>query len=410
MIKKYFHQARRILAWFWIEVNPQLRIVGITGSFGKTNTTVAIAKVLSQKYPTVRTDLNLDTIYNLPMTVLKVRPWTEALVLEMGVDHKGEMDSYLSFVKPQVGVLTGITPVHSDEEHLGSLEGIIEEKGKLLASLPEDGLAILNYEDENVRKMAKLTKAKIVFYGKDSRNCDVWAGKVRISLQGLTFELHHHQKILEVSSGLVGSHHISTCMAAYVVGKYFGVQDGEILEALKQLRPLQGRMSLEKGPLGSLLLNDARRANPASTIAGLITLSDLPGKRKIAVLGEMGELGAFSKEGHRLVGRKLADLKINYLVAVGPLTRNIISEAIKNGYPAEDCLWVKEVENAAEVLKKILKKNDLLYLKGSLLRHMERVILILNGETVKCKQVFCHRYQTCSNCPNLKKGPRKEAK
>lgn len=390
------------MAKFWMEVNPQLRIVGITGSFGKTNTTVAIAKVLSQKYPTVQTDLNLDTIYNLPITALKVRPWTEALVLEMGVDHRGEMDSYLSLVRPQIGVLTGITPVHSDEEHLGSLGGIIEEKGKLLASLPEDGLAILNYEDENVRKMARLTKAKIVFYGKDNRNCDVWAGKVGVSLQGLTFKLHHQEKILEVSSGLVGSHHISTCMAAYVVGNYFGVKDEEILEALKQLQPLQGRMSLEKGPLGSLLVNDVRRANPASTIAGLITLSDLPGKRKIVVLGEMGELGAFSKEGHRMVGRELAELKINYLVAVGSLTRNIINEAVKNGYPARNCFWAEDVKKAAETLKKVLRKNDLLYLKGSLLRHMERVILILNGEEVKCNEVFCHRYQLCQTCPNLK--------
>lgn len=402
MIKKIFHQIRRLLAKYWIEVNPQLRIVGITGSYGKTNSTVAITKVLSQKYPTVQTDLNLDTNYNLPITALKVKPWTEALVLEMGVDHKEEMDFHLSLVKPQIGVVTGITPVHSDKEHLGSLQGIIEEKGKLLKSLPKDGLAILNYDDINVRNMAGLSKTEIYFYGKDKVNCEVWADKIKVSLKGLTFDLHHHQKTLKVVSPLIGSHHAYTCMVAYLVGNYFGIEDEKILKAFKLVEPLQGRMSLEAGPLGSILVNDARRANPASTIAGLNTLSDLPGKRKIAVLGEMGELGSFSVEGHSMVGRELAKLKIDYLVAVGPLTKNIVEEAVKSGFPSVNCFLVKDVVEAAKVLKRLLRKGDLLYLKGSLLRHLERIVLILNNENVSCRKILCHHYQLCPTCSNLK--------
>jgi len=401
-MKKYFHRVRRFLAKIWLELNPQLRIVGITGSYGKTNTTVAITKVLSQKYPAIQTDLNLDTIFNLPITILKVKPWTEALVLEMGVDHPGEMDFHLNLVKPQIGVLTGITPVHSDQEHLGSLEGIIEEKGKLLRSLPEDGLAVLNYDDENVRKMAKFSRSPVIFYGQDKKNCQIWADKIQVGLDGLKFELHDGSKVYKITTGLIGGHHVNTCMAAFAVGKFLEVPEEKIIFALGKLNPLNGRLNIQKGPKNCLLLNDALRANPASTAAGLIALDELPAKRKIAVLGEMGELGDFSEKGHRQVGEQIAGLGIDYLVTVGPLTKFIVDSALKRGFSSKKVFWTKDVKQAAEVLNKILKKDDMLYLKGSLLRHMERILMILEGKKVKCQEVSCHFYQPCEKCPNLK--------
>lgn len=397
--KRFFHLVRRQSAKTWLQLNPQLRIVGITGSYGKTNTTVAIAKVLAKKYPTVQTDLNLDTIYNLPMTILKVKPWTEGLVLEMGVDHPEEMDFHLSLVKPQIGVLTGITPVHSDSEHLGSIEGIIEEKAKLLKSLPQDGLAVLNYDDDRVRKMAKYSQAEVLFYGKDKKNCRFWAEEIAVSGAGLSFNLRSKDKILKIKTGLIGSHHIYTCLAAYAVGSYLGVLDEGIIEALSLLEPLQGRMNLEKGPRGTTIVNDSRRANPASTMAGLITLSDLPGKRKLAVLGEMGELGSFSEKGHRMVGQKAAELKIDCLITVGPMAKFIFEEADKNGLDPKKNYWAKDIVQAAAILGKILKKDDMIYLKGSLLRHMERIIYIIEGRKVNCRLVTCHHYQPCLTCP-----------
>lgn len=401
LIKRHFRQVRRFLAKFWLEVNPQLKIIGITGSYGKTNTAVAVAKVLAKKYPAVLTDLNLDTVYNLPLTILKVKPWTEALVLEIGVDHPEEMDFHLSLVKPQMGIVTGITPVHSDKEHLGSLERIVREKSKLLEALPDDGLAILNYDDINVRKMATASKAPVIFFGKDKNNCQFWADGEKISLNGLAFNLHYKNKALKITTGLLGSHHLYTCLAAYIVGNYLGLSDEQILSALRELEPLPGRLNIEKGPLGSLLINDSRRANPASTVAGLVTLAELPGKRKIAVLGEMGELGSFSEEGHRLAGKKLAELKIDLLVAIGPLTKFIVEEAIKNGFKQDNAFWTPDVMKASQILKKQIREEDLIYLKGSLLRHLERIILILENKKIDCQKVFCHRYDLCLTCPQL---------
>jgi len=213
---------------------------------------------------------------------------------------------------------------------------------------------------------------------------------------------NENDKKILIQTGLIGYPAVLNCMAAYIVGRELKVEENEIQAKLKELKPLKGRLSFEKGPLGSYLLNDSLRANPASTISGLKTLSQFSG-RKIAVLGEMGELGELEEKMHRLVGKEIAGFKIDYLIGVGPLTKFVIAEAKKNGFDKKKCYWAKDVKQAAEILKKILKDGDIFYLKASLLRHLERIILILNGEKVCCNEIICHRYQKCSTCPELLK-------
>ena len=400
--KQPFHQARRVLAKFWLGFFPNLTIIGVTGSYGKTNTTRAITQVLSEKFPTLQTDLNLDTIYNLPITILKLRPTHKNLVLEMGVDHKNEMDFHLSLVKPQIGVVTGINPTHSEPELLGSLEGVIKEKSKLLAALPKNGWAVLNWDDLQVKKMAKVTKAKVVWYG-TSPKADFWADEIKVDFSGTSFVINNQRQKTKVKTGLVGRHFVHACLAAAAIGKILGLNWGEIKNGLAKLKPLKGRLSIEEGPGGSILLDDHLRANPASTLAGLQTLVDLPAKgRRIAVLGEMGELGVLAEKEHRRVGRELAKLKkIDYLISIGPLQRLVAQEAIKAGMKKKQVFWAENVSGAAEILKGLLKKGDLFYLKGSLLRHLERILLILKEEKVGCRVVSCHYYWKCSGCPCL---------
>jgi len=402
--KQPLHQARRTLAKLWLNLHPQVKIIGITGSYGKTNTARAITQVLSEKFRTLQTGLNLDTIYNLPMTLLKLRPWHQVLVLEYGVDHKDEMDFHLFLVKPEIGVVTGINPTHSDSELLGSLAGVIKEKGKLLEALPKDGLAILNYDDENVRKMAKKTKAEVIWCGV-SKKSDFRADKIKVDFSGTSFVLNAENKRIKLKTGLIGQHFIHECLAAAAIGRNLGLGWQEIKKGLAKLKPLKGRVSIERGPRGSVLINDALRANPASTVAGLQVLSDLPAKgSRIAVLGEMGELGDLAQESHREVGRKVAELKVDYLISVGPLQKFAAEQAQKDGMEKERIFWVKDVHGAAKTLKKILKKDDLVYLKGSLLRHMERVLLILENKKVGCQKTVCHHYQQCPACSDLRVG------
>ncbi len=391
--KKIFHQSRRLLAKYWLALQPALQIA-ITGSQGKTNTTQLIAQILRDNAPTIVTDVNLDTIYNVPITALKVRPWTKFAVFELGVDHPGEMDLHLEIVKPKIAIITGISPVHTDEEHLQSLENLIEEKRKLIEALPQDGYAILNWDDENVRKMASHTKTKVLFYGTDKKSCDVWINNIVVSLKGTTFTLHG-QSILtagvRVKIGLIGKHHAHNVMAAYLVCKIVGIPVNDFLNSLKSLKPLISRMSVESGPMDTIILNDALRANPTSTASGLETLSQISYKKgkKIAVLAEMGEL-QFPEVEHKKIGKLIGPLNIDYVIGIGPAQKFVIEEAEKSGKPKENLFWAKDVYEAAGFLKHILGVGDLIYLKGSLYRHVERVVHIFEGKKPPADLILEH--------------------
>lgn len=399
MVKDFLHNFQRKLAKVWADINLQLIIVGVTGSFGKTSAVRAIAAVLREKYSVNQTDLNLDTVYNLPITILKTKIWNEVLVLEYGVDHVGEMDKHLSLIKPKIAVLTGITPVHADEEHFGSLENIIKEKRKLIDSLSADGLAIFNYDDEKVREVGKEYGGRKVFYG-TKKEADIWASDIKIEITGTKFSVHNGDAKINVETKLLGYPAVYNCLIAWAVGQELKVKADKILKALRDLKPLKGRFSIEPGPLGTTLVNDTLRANLASTISGLKSLAEFS-RRKVAVLGEMGEVGAMAESVHREVGKQAAKSHLEYLVGVGPMTKFLVEEAGKSGMKKENIFWAEDVGEAAEILEKKLGKGDLLYVKASLLRHLERVVLLLEGKKVSCTEVVCHHYQPCSTCPKL---------
>ncbi len=406
-LKGFFHYLQRLAAKIWHAFFPSLVVIGVTGSYGKTNTTRAIKFALGKKFSALTTDINLDTVFNLPLTLLKIRPKNKALVLEYGVDHRGEMETHLQLVKPQIGVLTGISPVHAEKGLLGSLSGIMEEKGKLLEALPKTGWAVLNFANPYVRQMAKKTKAKILSYGE--KGSDFWLKNAEVELEGTSFLVGLREggkeKEVKIKTKLIGRHFGEEVMAALAVARILGVNDKEASKNLEKITPLPGRMSLEKGPRGTLLLNDLLRANPASTIAGLKTLAEIsyPKGRKIAVLGEMGELGQYKEKEHQLIGKKLASLDIDFFLGVGGLTYLVREEAIKNGFPAKNAFWAKDVIEAAQILEKLLKNGDLWYLKGSRLRHLERILLILNNQGVDCRLISCHNYECCQQCPEIQK-------
>ena len=153
--KSIFHNSRRVTAKIWLALHKNVEVIGVTGSYGKTNTTLAIATVLAEKFKVLQTDINLDTRFNIPITVLKLGDH-QKLVLEYGIDRIGEMDFHLFVARPNIAVVTGITPVHADSAHLGSLENIIKEKGELAAAVPKNGWVIINWDDQHARKIADL--------------------------------------------------------------------------------------------------------------------------------------------------------------------------------------------------------------------------------------------------------------
>jgi len=372
--KQIFHSFRRLLAQHWLSFQPALQIA-LTGSHGKTNTTNVLTKVLETIGNTVRTDLNLDTTYNVPITALKIMQWTNFAVFELGVDRENDMDVALEIVKPKIGIVTGIAPVHTDQEHLGSLINVIKEKLKLIEALPKDGYTILNYDDKNVRDMAPFTKTQIIWYGTDKSKCDVWVDpkSVKVSLSGTAFELFSNltqSTGLTISTRLIGKHHIYTVMAVYSTLqaikklKNVTITIEQFSEIIKTIEPLPGRMSVEKGPMETILLNDSLRANPSSTKSGLETVSEISYNegRKIAVLGEMGELEK-PEEEHKKIGKLIGKLDIDYLISIGSLQKFVVEEAVKSGMRKQNIFLAKDVYEGAHYLKKILNNGDLIYLK-----------------------------------------------
>lgn len=465
--KHIWHHGRRKLAKWWLSRFPDVKIIGVTGSYGKTNTVQAISVVLKQKYIVLSTDINLDTVYNLPITLLKLHLGVEFLVLEYGIDQVGEMDEHLSLVKSDVAVLTGISPVHTDEEHLGSVANLKREKAKLLEAVPEGGLIIANFDDDNVKEIAKNLKLKtknltLITYG-TRPGVDYQARNVKVTTTGTEMEIKYKFKVKSnvngqmsnVKVGLIGQHFAHQALVATIIGHLYGISDAQISQALSELQPLPGRMSFEPGPLGTWVLNDSKRSNPASAKAGLETLASLsfPGKwessldsgplrpkaslhgndkklKKIAVLGEMGEINEQLRvREHEKVGKLLAKLAtsyqpvlsnveglrasngIGYFIAIGPLMQHAARAAVITGMNERQIFVVDNVRQAAEVLKKLAKAGDLIYLKGSLLRHLERILLLLRGERqVGCTVVACPFYWHCSQCQYLEFGYQYEIK
>lgn len=220
----------------WLDINLQLTVVGVTGSYGKTGAVRAIASVLSAKFSVNQTETNLDTVYNLPITILKTRPWNEVLVLEYGMDHLEEMNIHFSLVKPKIAVLTGITSVHAGAEHLGSLDKLIVEKSKLFKEIPDGGLAVFNYDDENSRKVGVKFKGRKIFYGLDKK-ANVWADKISISPAGTDFVIVGGKEEFNIKTGLIGYPAVYSCLAGYIVGNEFGVGKNDIIQRLSNLLP-----------------------------------------------------------------------------------------------------------------------------------------------------------------------------
>lgn len=398
-IKKYYHIGKRLFAKKWLEKFDPIQIA-ITGSQGKTTTTRITTEVLEKFGKTIRTDKSLDTTFNVPITALKVRKNTKFLIWELGVDHIGEMSRHLEIARPSISCITGISPVHTDDEHFGSLENLLNEKKKIIQCLKKDGTAILNFCNKYTKGFQKDTKAKVKFFGTD-KSCDIFFDEksVKVDLLGTSADLYFKdkEKKINIKIGLIGKFHLYNVMASFLICNSAAKNFDEkvFVDTLKTIKPSRGRMNVEKGPLETIILNDSLRANPESTRAGLEALSMIDYKKgkKIAVIGEMGELEN-PIESHKKTGEEVSKMNIDFLVCIGPLRKYTRDEAIKHGFDEKKIAYAKDVFEAADVLKKILQKNDLWYLKGSLLRNYMRIVKLLEGQEVCCNATLCP-YEHC---------------
>ncbi|MEX1247371.1 MAG: UDP-N-acetylmuramoyl-tripeptide--D-alanyl-D-alanine ligase [Anaerolineales bacterium] len=355
-------------AAFWRRA-LQVRVIGITGSVGKTTTKELAADVLLQRYRTFKSSGNFNNEIGLPLSILSLNENHERAVLEMGFYVPGEIALLAAIAIPEVAVITNIGTVHA--ERAGSQEAIYEGKAELVRALPKDGVAILNMDDPNVKRMAKETKARVFFYGLDPQ-ADLWADEVEgLGLDGVRFHLHYKGETLNVRIPLIGRHSVHTALRAAAVGLVEGLDWGEILAGLRIGNP-QLRLVAVQGRNGSLLLDDTYNASPESTVAALNLLGELEG-RKVAVLGDMLELGPYELQGHRTVGNLAANVA-DVLVTVGPRARTIAETALAAGLDAKAVTQFETSEQALGYLKQSLSKGDVVLVKGSRAVQMEKIV------------------------------------
>lgn len=357
---------------------PRQMFIGITGSVGKTTTALACKEVLLEKFPTLSTTdtkpgvANLDPIFNLPMTILKIRPKIKKVVLEMGIEHPGEMDVYLSLVKPSTAIITRIFYAHS--EFLGSLDEIINEKGKLVEQLPQGGSAILNWDDLNSRKLADKTTAEVIFYGTDPKNCHVWADKIRVENYQTVFELNYGVERVEVKSNLLGRHQIYPLLAAASLGINLDIPLINIKKALEKIEGLEHRMEVVAGFNGSTIIDDTYNSSPAALEEAIDTLNQIPARRRIVCLGEMRELGEYSEKLHRDIARRIYKDKVDLVLTGGGDAVIIADELLKLGFIPERLYSGLKNQELASKLLKVVSRGDVLLIKGSRATRLDEVV------------------------------------
>jgi UDP-N-acetylmuramoyl-tripeptide--D-alanyl-D-alanine ligase len=347
------------------------RVVGITGSVGKTTTKEMVYGVLSQRFRTLKSEGNYNSETGLPLTLLKLKPSHQRVVLEMGMYDLGEIADLAAIARPHIGVVTKVDPTHL--ERLGTIERIAQAKTELVESLPDDGVAILNGDDFRVCQMAAKTEAQVFSYGLD-QTCDLWANDIESQgLEGIRFRFHHGSETIYAKVPMLGRHSVHTALAAAAVGLVEGQSWEEIIDGLRGAAQL--RLVVVPGLQGSTILDDTYNASPTSSIAALNLLEELDG-RKIAVLGDMLELGAYEEEGHRKVGRRALDV-VDVLITVGERGRLIAEEALAWGMEEQKVFMKEDKDSAIARLREIIAPGDVILVKGSRGMKMEEIVATL---------------------------------
>ncbi len=333
-------------------------LVGVTGSAGKTTTKEAIAHVLATKFRVLKSEGNFNNHFGLPLMLLKLEPEHDVAVIEMGMSAAGEIRALAKIAQPEIGVVTNVAPVHL--EFFDSLAGIARAKYELVESLPSNGTAVLNADDEYVSQFGRGFKGKTIMYGNQPA-ADVCAENVKSAgAAGSEFDVVVSGARERVNLPLVGQHNVLNALAAVAVGLTRGLSLSECVAALATLKPADKRGQVVQ--LGNItVVNDCYNSNPKALKAMIDALAAMKAKRRIVVAGEMLELGPAGEEMHREAGKHAADKKIDVLIGVRGLAQAMV-EGARNGMRAE---FVATPEEAGEWLARETREGDVVLLKAS---------------------------------------------
>jgi len=354
-----------------------LSVIAVAGSNGKTTVKDLLASVLRQKCLTLWSEASFNNDIGVPMTLLRLGKTHQTAVLEVGTNHPGELAPLVKMVQPKFGVITNIGREHL--EFFGDVAGVVQEEGVLAELLPADGKLFLDGDSEWADKIAARTKAQVIRVG-IGKNNDWRAKKIRLDKNGVTFQVESAKKDFagEYRVNLLGRHQVVNTLFSIAVGEELGLNRAEIQRGLAECQAAKMRLNFWEVN-GVRVLDDSYNANADSTIAALETLCGLPLQgRRVAVLGDMAELGAHSEAAHAEIGRRAAELEVGQLFAVGRMAAVV-------GQAARDAGLMRvfefaEVEGAMGAIKNFLKPGDVVLLKASRVSRLERIAEMLKAE------------------------------
>lgn len=348
--------------------------IGITGSVGKTTTKDMVASVLSQKYRTLWTDGNYNNEVGVPLTIFRIEEEHQAAIIEMGMNHFGEIDRLAAVVRPEIGIISNIGVAHI--EHLGSREGILRAKCEMFAHMQADGTAILNADDDMLRTMEGKLAQKICWFGIEGQR-DYFADEIeQAGLEKTSCLLHTPIGNIRVEIPIPGRHMVLNMLAAAAAGVLLGLDLEQIKAGIEGFQPTKNRMNILHCANGRTILNDVYNANPVSMKASLDILSAAEG-RKAAILGFMGELGAFAAEFHREIGAYAAEKGVALLFCIGGYSAEMAEGAravgLQEVYPfaTQEEFWEKGLA--------LLQEGDTILVKASRSVGLEKTVEKLQG-------------------------------
>lgn len=337
-------------------------VVAITGSVGKTSTKDMIGSVIAQKYKVHKTQGNYNNAIGLPLTILGLKD-EEVLVVEMGMNHFGEIDYLTNIAKPTIAVITNIGTSHIG--NLGSRENILKAKLEILNGLQDKGTIIINQDNDLLQKWAKEDgKYHKLTYGIEEKS-DVMAEDIKIQETESKFKIKEANKTYEIEVPISGKHFIYNSLSAIAVGKILEIPMEQIIKGIKDFKLTNKRMDIQTIEEEITVINDSYNASYDSMKASLEYMHKLAGKRKIAILGDMLELGKFAKQLHQKVGEEVVKNEVDLLITVGPLAHYIAEEAIEKGMKEQEVIEFLTNKEVVFYLKQNMKKGDIILLKAS---------------------------------------------
>lgn len=353
-------------------------VVAVTGSTGKTTTKDMAHSIFMERMRSARTEENFNNEVGVPLTLLSLEPRHEICVVELGMRGRGQIRDLAEIARPDVGIVTNVGPSHV--ELLGSIENVALAKAELVEALGPDGIAVLNADCEYTAAMKERTLAKVVFFGIE-RDADVRATDIEgLGENGTRFTMSYGQRSFRVHVPVPGIHNVYNALAAGASALVMGVDSFAVADGLSRFEPSHGRSGIVETTRGFTVIDDTYNANPASMRAALATLREVAGgRRKIAVLGNMLELGEISAEAHRELGRATVAHRCDMLVTVGNLARLAGEEALRLGRSPRDVIMCDTSAEAVDVLERLARPGDVILVKGSRAMRMEEIVSALVG-------------------------------